>query len=214
MKRNFAEFIATFAMVLFATGAGIVSQEFPGYISHLGISVIVGGIITAMIYVFGKISGAHMNPVVTLVLWTDKHLTWKHATGYIISQFVGAVLASYALHLLFPSNELLSGTYPVGSDMQSWILECILTFILVMVVFRFVDSKNHKYANWAGRVIGLVVLLEVYFAGPICGASMNPFRSLAPALVSGNLSQQWIYLTAPVVGGFAALLADKVVRSK
>ncbi|MBA3704630.1 MAG: aquaporin, partial [Bacteroidetes bacterium] len=121
-------------------------------------------------------------------------------------QLLGAFAASGLLKFLFPENLMLGTTLPAGSEMQSFILETILTFFLVFTIFSVCKEKN----NYAGIAIGFVILLEAMFAGPITGASMNPFRSLAPALLSGNMQSLWLYLTAPILGGILAMLTFKV----
>jgi aquaporin Z len=119
--------------------------------------------------------------------------------GYVTCQIVGAILASVLLHYLFPTSQFLGATLPTGTHVQSFILEAILTFILMFVIVR-VAFQEEKYQNLAGLLIGFVVLLEAMFAGPICGASMNPARSLGPALISGEVNGLWLYLAGPVLG--------------
>lgn len=206
MRTYFAEFIATFILVFCGTGAIIINQESGGSISHAGIAITFGLIVTAMIYALGGISGAHMNPAVTIALWMAKEFKFKHILPYVIAQASGALMASALLRFMFPSNQLLGATMPAGSEMQSFLLEVILTFILMLVILSFVKS-NKESKNLAGLVIGLVVLLEAMFAGPICGASMNPVRSIAPAIVSTHTEHLWIYLIAPLAGALFAVFS-------
>ncbi|MCC6371994.1 MAG: MIP family channel protein [Bacteroidia bacterium] len=206
MRTYFAEFIATFILVFCGTGAIIISQESGGSISHAGIAITFGLIVTAMIYALGGISGAHMNPAVTIALWVAKEFKFKHILPYVIAQSLGGLMASALLRFMFPSNQLLGATIPAGSEMQSFLLEVILTFILMLVILSFVKS-NKESKNLAGLVIGLVVLLEAMFAGPICGASMNPVRSIAPAIVSTHTEHLWIYLIAPLAGALFAVVS-------
>jgi aquaporin NIP len=208
MKKYFAECIGTFALVFCGTGAIVIDQESGGTITHLGIAITFGLIVTAMIYTFGEISGAHLNPVVTLTFSIVKLFPTRQIFPYILSQLTGAILASLLLKYLFPMNELLGGTIPAGASSQSFILELLLTFILMLVILQISQGKK-EYQQLAGLIIGLVVLLEALFAGPICGASMNPFRSLAPAFVSKNLEFIWIYITAPTLGAISAGFAWK-----
>jgi len=211
MRKYLAEIIGTFALVFCGTGAIIINQESGGAITHVGIAITFGLIVTAMIYAVGDISGAHLNPAVTIAFWGAKEFPAKEILPYVGSQAIGAFLASGILKYLFPTNDLLGSTLPKGLPMQSFILELILTFILMFVILR-VAKGSKEQGMFAGLAIGFVVLLEAMFAGSICGASMNPIRSLAPAIVSGHLEYLWIYLTAPVLGAFLAVLAWKVLK--
>jgi aquaporin NIP len=204
MRKYFAELLGTFALVFCGTGAIIINQETSGVVSHVGIAVTFGFIVMSMIYTFGNISGAHLNPAVTIAFTLSGRFPPKELLPYIISQIVGALLASIVLHYLFPNNELLGTTLPAGSEGQSFILEFILTFFLMLVIIN-VATGSKEQGMFAGLAIGSVVLLEAMFAGPICGASMNPARSLAPALVSGHLTHLWIYLVATTAGAALAI---------
>jgi aquaporin NIP len=211
MRKYLAETIGTFALVFCGTGAIIINQEAGGVITHVGIAATFGLIVSAMIYTLGNISGAHLNPAVTIAFWVAKKFPAKEIAPYIMSQGVGAFLASLILKFLFPANQLLGSTLPSGSAMQSFVLELILTFILMFVIIH-VATGSKEQGMFAGIAIGSVVLLEAMFAGPICGASMNPIRSLAPAVVSGNLEHLWLYLSAPVLGAVLAVLGWKTLR--
>lgn len=199
-----AEFISTFALVFFSTGAIIIDHQSGGIITHPGMAITSGLIVMSMIYALGDISGAHMNPAVTLAFFTAKRFPVKQLFPYAVSQLSGAILASVVLHVLFPSDSSLGSTHPSGSQGQSFLLEFLLSFFLMLVILRVATGSKEK-GLFAGLAIGAVVLMEALFAGPICGASMNPFRSLAPAIVSGNLNDIWIYLTAPVAGMMMAV---------
>ena len=146
--------------------------------SHLGIAMTFGFIVTAMIYAIGDISGAHINPAVSIAFWAAGEFTGKDLMPYIIAQLLGAILASATLYFLFPSASTMGETLPAGTAMQSFILEIILTFFLMFVIIN-VATGAKETGMMAGLAIGLVVLLEAAFAGPICGASMNPARSIA-----------------------------------
>jgi aquaporin Z len=213
MRKYLAEAIGTFALVFCGTGAIIINQQSGGVITHVGIAITFGLIVTAMIYTLGDISGAHLNPAVTIAFWVAKEFPLKEILPYIISQAIGAFIASLTLKYLFPTNDLLGSTLPSGSPMQSFILELILTFILMFVILHAAKGSKEQ-GMFAGLVIGFVVLLEAMFAGAICGASMNPIRSLAPAIVSGHIEHLWIYLTAPVLGASIAVIAWKILREK
>jgi len=213
MRKYLAEAIGTFALVFCGTGAIIINQEQGGVISHVGIAITFGLIVMAMIYALGDISGAHLNPAVTIAFAIGKKFPVKEIIPYVISQAIGAFTASLILKFLFPLNELLGTTLPAGLPMQSFILEMILTFILMFVIIH-VATGSKEQGMFAGLTIGSVVLLEAMFAGPICGASMNPIRSLAPALISGHIKHLWIYLTAPVLGAILATLTWKVLKKE
>jgi len=170
-------------------------------------------IVMAMIYTFGDISGAHFNPAVTIGFWSARRLPLREVPAYICSQVLGALLASGTLRILFPASPLLGATLPAGSDWQSFILEFILTFFLMLTILNVSVGAKEKGIT-AGIAVGSVIALEALFAGPICGASMNPARSLAPALVSGHSEHLWLYLLAPVLGTVTARFACLLVREK
>jgi aquaporin NIP len=211
MKKYLAEFIGTYALVFFGTGAAIVNEVIPGSVTHVGIAITFGLIIMAMIYALGEKSGAHLNPAVTIGFAVNGNFPLKEIAPYIISQVAGAFVASAVLKLLFPSSVLLGATIPSGSNMQSFVLEFILTFFLVLVIIN-VATGSKEQGLFAGIAIGSVVLLEAMFAGPISGASMNPARSLAPAIISGEMNQVWIYVTAPVLGAVTAIGIYKLMK--
>ena len=211
MKKYLAELIGTFALVFCGTGAIIVNEEIPGSVTHVGIAVTFGLIVMAMIYALGEKSGAHINPAVTIAFAVNGNFPVKEVLPYIISQLAGALAASAVLKLLFPSSVLLGATIPSGSNMQSFVMECILSFFLMLVIIN-VARGSKEQGLFAGIAIGSVVLLEAMFAGPVCGASMNPARSLGPAIVSGEMKQVWIYITAPVLGAITAIIIYKLIK--
>jgi aquaporin Z len=213
MRKYLAEIIGTFALVFCGTGAIIINQESNGVITHAGIAVTFGLIVSSMIYALGDISGAHFNPAVTIAFWLAKKFPAKEILPYIISQGTGAFAASFILKFLFPANQMLGTTLPSGSPMQSFVLELILTFILMLVIIH-VATGSKEQGMFAGIAIGSVVLLEAMFAGPICGASMNPVRSLSPAIVSGHTEHLWVYLTAPILGALFATGAWMVLMPR
>ncbi len=213
MKKLTAEFIGTFALVFCGTGAIIIDQQTGGAVTHVGVAITFGFIVMSMIYALGDISGAHLNPAVSIAFTVAGRFPLKELLPYVISQLAGAMVASITLKFLFPANELLGTTLPSGSAMQSFVLEFILTFFLMLVIIK-VASGSKEQGMFAGLAIGSVVLLEAMFAGPICGASMNPARSLAPALVSGHTQYIWIYLTATTLGAVAAVPVWKYLAGK
>lgn len=212
MRKYLAEFIGTFCLVFCGTGAIIIDQETGGSITHAGVAVVFGLIVSAMIYTLGDISGAHLNPAVTIAFWLSKYFPAKEILPYVVSQISGAIFASVTLKFLFPVNQYLGSTLPAGSAAQSFVLEIILSFILMFVII-FTAKGSKEQGLFAGLAIGSVVLLEAMFAGPICGASMNPARSMAPALISGHTEHLWIYLTAPVIGAALAIGAWKILKT-
>lgn len=213
MKKLTAEFLGTFALVFCGTGAVIIDQQSNGAVTHVGVAITFGFIVMSMIYALGNISGAHINPAVSIAFAVAGRFPLKSLVPYIVSQLAGAIAASVVLKLLFPANALLGTTLPAGTEMQSFVLEFILTFFLMLVVIN-VATGSKEQGMFAGLAIGSVVLLEAMFAGPICGASMNPARSLAPAIVSGHLEHVWIYLTATTLGAIAAIPVWKYLSSK
>jgi len=212
-KKLAAEFLGTFALVFAGTGAIVINQVSGGAVTHVGIALTFGLVVLAMIYTLGDISGAHLNPAVTVGFWVARRLAAREVLPYIASQCLGALLASGILRLLFPQNATLGATLPTGPVMQSFVLELLLTALLMFVILGVSAGAKEKGIT-AGIAVGSVIALEALFAGPICGASMNPARSLAPALVSGHLEHLWIYLTATVLGALAAVFACRCVQAE
>jgi aquaporin Z len=213
MRKYISEIIGTFAIVFCGTGAIIINQETGGTITHVGVAFTFGLIVMSMIYALGNISGAHFNPAVTIAFAVAKKFDTKDVFPYIISQISGAILGSVALHLLFPVNEFLGSTLPAGSELQSFVLEFILTFLLMLVILNVAHGSKEQ-GMFAGLAIGSVITLEAMFAGPICGASMNPARSLAPALISTHLEHLWLYLLSPTLGAIASVVIWKYINEK
>jgi len=211
MKNYLTEFIGTFILMFCGTGACVVNEITGGSITHVGIATTWGLVVMSIIYALGEKSGAHINPAVTIAFAVNKNFPVKQVAPYIISQVAGALVASVTLKLLFPASKFLGATLPAGSEFQSFVLEFILTFILMLVVIQ-VAKGSKEQGLFAGIAIGSVVLFEAMFAGPISGASMNPARSLAPAIISGNLQHIWIYLTAPVLGAVTAIFIHKMIK--
>lgn len=206
MKKLVAEYLGTFALIFAGTGAIVINHVSNGAITHPGIALTFGLIVLAMIYTFGDVSGAHLNPAVTIAFALAQRFSWREVPGYLASQIAGAASASLLLRALFPTDATLGATLPAGSAQQSFILEVVLTFILMVVILSVSTGAKEKGIT-AGVAIGAVIALEAMFAGPICGASMNPVRSLAPALVSGHLEHLWVYLIAPTLGAALAVPA-------
>jgi len=213
VNRYVAELIGTFALVFCGTGAIVINEQTNGAVSHVGIAITFGLIVMAMIYSLGNISGAHLNPAVTIAFTIAGRFKLKQVFPYITSQLAGAFLASITLKYLFPSNETLGATLPAGTEMQSFILEFILTFFLMLVIIN-VATGSKEQGMFAGLAIGSTVLLEAMFAGPVSGASMNPVRSISPAIVSGHLEHLWIYIVAPIAGASFAIPVFRILHPK
>jgi MIP family channel proteins len=205
------EAIGTFALVFAGTGAIVINDVSGGAVTHVGVALTFGLVVLSMIYAVGDISGAHFNPAVTLGFWLSGRLEWRWVLPYLVAQATGAVIASALLHAMFRSDVTLGATLPAGSALQSFALEAVLTFFLMFVILGVSTGAKEK-GTMAGIAIGAVIAFEALFAGPISGASMNPARSFAPALVSWRFSSLWIYLLAPALGAAAAALVTRVVR--
>ncbi len=206
-----AELISTYALVFFGTGA-IIVNELNSVITHLGIAIAFGAVVTVMIFAFGGISGAQMNPAVSLAFFIRGDFSFKILIKYLAGQLIGGVLASFSLAYLFQSEGNLGASLPQGTWHQSFILEFILTFFLMLVILRVIADNQIK--SFAALAIGTTVMIEALVGGPTSGASMNPIRSLAPALVSGELQYLWIYLIAPPLGAILAVLIHPFLSKK
>ena len=207
MKKYVAEAIGTFALVFAGTGAIVINDVSGGAVTHVGVALTFGLVVMAMIYAVGDLSGAHLNPAVTLGFWLDRRLPGVSVWPYWVAQLVGAFAASVLLRLLF-EHKTLGATSPAGSWGQTFVLEVVLTAILMFVILRVAFGSKEK-GILAGVAIGGVIGFEALFAGPISGASMNPARSLAPAVVSGSIGDVWIYLAAPTLGAAIGVLCNK-----
>jgi MIP family channel proteins len=213
VQRFLAEAIGTFALVFAGTGAIVVNDIAQGVISHVGIALTFGLVVMAMIYAVGDISGAHLNPAVTLGFWLARRLPGTDIIPYIASQLFGALAASVLVRVLLGPHSTLGATLPTGSMGQSFFLEIVLTFLLMFTILNVATGAKEKGAT-AGLAIGAVVALAALFGGPISGASMNPARSLGPALVSGQLQFLWLYLLAPVLGSALAVIVCRYSRER
>lgn len=210
-----AEAVGSFALVFAGCGA-IMIDATSGALGHLGIAFSFGLVILVMIYAFGHISGAHFNPAVTLAFAAGRHFRWRVVPQYWIAQLSGAILASIVLRGMFGDTARLGATLPAGSARQSLLMELILTFFLMLVITA-VATDTRAVGQAAAIAIGATVGLDALFGGPVSGASMNPARSLAPALVGNTWTDQWIYVVGPVIGallgvGLYQALRDPVTR--
>lgn len=210
IKHATAEAIGTFVLVLAGTGAIVVNDLTGGVIGHLGISLAFGAVVMIMIYAIGDVSGAHMNPAVTVAFWVSRRLPGEKVLPYVTAQCLGAIAASLLLSLWFPGQESYGATVPSGSVWQSLSFEIVATAILMFVILGVATGAEEK-GIMAGVAVGGAVGLLALFGGPVSGASMNPARSLGPALVSGQLSVFWIYVAGPAVGALLAVPACRLI---
>jgi aquaporin NIP len=206
MRRELAaEAFGTFALVFAGTGAIVINDVTGGAITHVGVALTFGLVVLALIYALGEVSGAHLNPAVTIGFWAARRFPGRQVAPYLFAQVSGALIASAVLRLLFDGDKThLGATVPRDWPMQSFVLEFVLTLVLMFVILSVSTGAKEK-GLLAGVAVGAVIGFEAMFAGPISGASMNPARSLAPALVAGHLDHLWIYLAAPTLGALTAV---------
>lgn len=208
-----SEGIGTFILVFAGTGAVMVNPISGGAVTHLGISFVFGAVVAALIYTLGHISGAHFNPAVTLAFWASGFFPRQKVLGYIAAQSLGAIAASGLLRFSLGFVAQLGATLPLnGNWFQSCVLETILTFILMFVILGS-GLDRRAPIGFAGLAIGLTVALEAAFMGPITGASMNPARSLGPALVGGIWQHHWLYWIAPILGAQLAVFVYRYLSN-
>ena len=207
MRRKVAaEMLGTFALVFAGTGAIVINEASGGAVTHVGVALTFGLVVLAMIYAVGDVSGAHLNPAVTAGFVLAGRLPPRLAASYVPAQLAGSLAASTLLRALFPESVRLGATLPVGPWWQSFVLEVVLTLLLMFVILSVSTGAKEKGVT-AGVAVGSVIAFEALFAGPISGASMNPARSLAPAVVSGYLASVWVYVAAPLIGAALAVPA-------
>jgi aquaporin NIP len=208
LKPLVAEFIGTFALVF--VGCGTIAT---GNLDVLGGAVAFGGTLGIMVYALGHISGGHFNPAVSIGLAIGRRFSWRRVPAYLVAQVVGATVAALLLRLTLNPGVSLGVTHPSGSDGQAFVWEVVMTFLLVFVVTAMAtDARAVRSA--AGLCIGGTVVLDAMVGGPISGASMNPARSLGPALVANDFNGLWIYLAAPIIGGAIAALVYWFLRDE
>lgn len=207
MLKYIAEFIGTFALVFVGTGSVIVNEETGNSLGLIGVSIVFGVTVSGMIYALGSISGAHINPAVTIAFYSNKGINKKDAILYVLAQVIGAIAASFVLQSIFPNNRNLGGTIPSESNLSAGIIEFVATFLLLLTLLGITHSQHKKIKPFAGLLIGLLITGLIFVAGPISGGSFNPARSLGPVIISGNVSSAtWIYLFFPIMGGLLAVI--------
>jgi aquaporin NIP len=201
----YAEFVGTFAMVFCGTAAMAVNET-TGDVAHEGVAITWGLIVMVMIFAFGEQSGAHFNPAVTVSFALAKRFSWKKVPAYMITQALGAITASAAVKALLPESEFIGATLPAIPHNSAFWLEMLLSFFLMITILH-ISTGSKEIGSVAGLAVGSVILLEAMFAGPLTNASMNPVRSLGPALIGNHWEPMWLYLTAPFLGMALAVLA-------
>jgi MIP family channel proteins len=209
--RLLAEAIGVFMIVFFGPGSAVISAYRDGAISHEGVSACNGLVVMVMIYALGHVSGAHFNPGVTLAFTVTRHFQPRDVLPYWAAQFLGGILGAVTLRAVFGNVLNLGTTLPSGSEGQSFAVEAVLTFLLMFVIMA-VATDARAVGQSAALAIGATVGLDVLRGGPISGSSMNPARSLGPAVVSGELKSLWIYLTAPPLGALLGAMTYQLIR--
>lgn len=213
---SICEFVGTFFLVLIGTGAIVVDAHTQGAIGHVGISLCFGIVVCVVIYSVGHLSGAHINPAVSIGFFATGEIGGAKLLRYLVAQLAGGVAASLLLCGIFSAERGLGATQPnlnienLNAVVACLVLEFVLTFILMWVILAM-TAQAHPHAEWTGLIVGLVIAMEALMAGPVCGASMNPARSIGPALVSGQFEYLWIYILAPIAGALAASMIGPLV---
>jgi aquaporin NIP len=211
-RRLAAEALGTFALVFFGAGAIMVAAKY-GSFGQLGIALAFGLVIAAMVYALGHISGAHLNPAVSLGFALSRHFPWRLVGGYWVAQCAGAIAAAFLLRASLGDVADIGATMPSDSDGQSFLWEVVLTFVLMLVIMA-VATDTRAVGEAAALAIGGAVALGALVGGPVSGASMNPARSLGPALAAGELGDLWIYLLAPLLGAALGAVAYQLLRGE
>ena len=206
-----AEFVGTFFLVFFGCGAILIDQNLGGVYGLQGIAFAFGLIVIAIVYAIGHVSGAHINPAVTIALACVKKFSWRHVPAYCLAQLLGATLASLALKISLAANDTLGMTIPAGDLSQSFFIEVIMTAFLLFVVVA-VGTDHRAPSQFTAFAVGAVIIVDVLVGGEISGASMNPARSFGPAIVEMNFAHLWIYFAAPITGAILGALLYTLLR--
>ncbi|HEY0392182.1 MAG TPA: aquaporin [Solirubrobacterales bacterium] len=211
-RRAAAEALGAFALVFAGCGAIVTDTVHAGVLGAVGVSLVFGLVIMAMVYATGHLSGAHLNPAVTLAFTLTRHFPRREALAYIAAQLFGAIAAAALLLAVWPSQPAALGTtLPSVGDGSALVYEAVLTAFLMFVIMA-VATDTRAVGAGAAIAIGGTVGLDALFGGAITGASMNPARSIGPALVSGEPHDLWIYIAAPIAGAALGALAYQLVR--
>lgn len=211
-RKLLAEVLGTFGLIFTGCGAIVVNDVTGGVVGHLAICTVFGLIVMAVVYAFGDVSGAHINPAVTIAFWISGRFPMKEVVPYILAQSVGSILACVLLRLMFPNESTYLGATLVSDTIpQAFLMEVVITFLLMLIIIM-VATGSKEVGTLAGIAIGATVALLALVGGPITGASMNPARSLGPALVSGHLENLWLYITAPIIGAVLAVPVSTFIK--
>lgn len=210
-RRLVAETFGTFILVFAGTSSIVVEQQ-SGVLGQVGVAMTWGLTVLALVYAIGDASGCHLNPAVTLGFYADGRFPPREVGPYVASQCLGAILGSIGIALVFPGAVGMTATAPSGGLVQSFAMEVFLTLYLMFVILRVSSGSNERGAM-AGVAVGGVIAAEALFGGPVSGASMNPARSLAPAIVSGHFETLWIYLVAPLAGSMIAVIVHRCIQA-
>lgn len=213
ISRCLSEFVGTFALVFAGAGAIVVDTAFGGVLGHLGICIVFGLIVMAMVYSLGNVSGAHINPAVTLAFAVAGRFEWNMVLPYVAFQLSGAAVAAALLRFLFPDADDLGGTYLAVPLAQGVVWEIVISFLLMFVIFN-VSTGHMEKGIMAGVAVGGAVALLALLGGPATGASMNPARSFGPLLVAGHLTDLWVYFVAPVFGMLLAIPICRLIQGE
>jgi len=213
ISRCLSEFVGTFALVFAGAGAIVVDTAFGGVLGHLGICIVFGLIVMAMVYSLGNVSGAHINPAVTLAFAAAGRFEWNMVLPYVVFQLSGAAVAAALLRFLFPDADGLGGTYLAVPLAQGVVWEIVISFLLMFVIFN-VSTGHMEKGIMAGVAVGGAVALLALLGGPATGASMNPARSFGPLLVAGHLADLWVYFLAPVAGMLLAIPVCRLIQGE
>ncbi|XP_023737345.1 aquaporin NIP2-1 [Lactuca sativa] len=211
-RKVVAESVATFLLVFVTCGSAALATSNEHKVSQLGASLAGGLIVTVMIYAVGHISGAHMNPAVTLAFGAVGHFPWNQVPIYAIAQLMGSIAASFCLRVLLQQGTYLGTTTPSGTNEQALIMEIIVTFTM-MFVTSAVATDSKAVGELAGIAVGSAVCITSILAGPISGGSMNPARTIGPALASNNYKGIWVYIVGPITGTVSGVMCYNFVRA-
>lgn len=209
-RQALAEFIGTYFLVFFGTGAIVVDTVYDDVIGHLGIAIAFGLVVLCMIYAVGRISGAHLNPAVSIAFYASGRMRLKPCLAFIATQCIAAIAASYTLLILFPETTTLGETLPSGSLLQSFVMEFILSLFLMFVIIN-VATGSKEQGIIAGVAVGFAVLICALVGGPTSVASMNPARSIGPAIASGQLQHLWLYIVSPILAMLLSVVFWKLM---
>jgi MIP family channel proteins len=210
-RRAGAEGIGTFFLVLIGPGAAMVNASTGGVIGHTGVALAFAFVVLAMIFAIGHLSGAHINPAVTVAFWSARRFPAREVAPYLVAQCVGAAAAAFVLRWVLPATIRSAATLPGIPVPQAFAVEWLLSFVLMFVVMA-VATDDRVASGFGGIAVGVTVGFDAMMGGPLTGASMNPARSLGPALASGAWDAHWIYWVAPITAMVAASRVYDLLR--